>query len=117
MTKEDAIQAIEICRPTGEEYTFVNEALDMAIAALRAQAKAEKNEPLTVEELREMDGEPIYLFSEKYELDNGWSVCRGGYTDRDGTKWIKTDYGDYAEKSIECGDVRAYRRKPKEGTV
>ncbi len=34
-------------------------AIDLSIAALRAQAEAENNEPLTVDELREMDGEPV----------------------------------------------------------
>ncbi len=33
----------------------------VALAALRAQEEAEKNEPLTPEELLEMDGEPVFL--------------------------------------------------------
>ena len=37
------------------------EAPDMAIAAPYAQQEAEKNEPLTLEELRQMDGQPVYI--------------------------------------------------------
>ncbi len=33
----------------------------MAISALRAQQEAEKNEPLALDELREMDEEPVYI--------------------------------------------------------
>lgn len=44
MTTEEAIKAIECNRPTSG-YTILCEALDMAIAALRAQQEAEKNEP------------------------------------------------------------------------
>ncbi len=60
MTREEAIKVIERVIHTevkwpGTEETV--EALDMAISALRAQAEAERAEPLTMEELRDMDGE------------------------------------------------------------
>ena len=32
----------------------------VAISALRAQQEQERNEPLTLDELRTMDGEPVY---------------------------------------------------------
>ncbi len=37
----------------------VDVACEMAVAALRIQIEAEKNDPLRVDELREMDGEPV----------------------------------------------------------
>ena len=37
-----------------------NEALDMAISALRHQGQ-ERNAPLTLDELQKMDGEPVYI--------------------------------------------------------
>ena len=42
----------------GDGYTWeqINEAIDMAIAAL-----SPPNEPLTIEQLREMDGEPVWI--------------------------------------------------------
>ena len=59
MKTEEAIRAIECNMPTSG-YIILREALDIAINALRAQQEAEKNEPLTMDELREMDGEPVW---------------------------------------------------------
>ena len=58
MTTEEAIKTIETALAQVEwecpmDYAA---AFDMAISALRTQQEAEKNEPLTLEELREMDG-------------------------------------------------------------
>lgn len=36
------------------------EAIDFAIAALREKLEREKNEPLTIDELRKMDGQPVW---------------------------------------------------------
>ena len=55
MTRKDAIEAIK-CNWPDSRYTILREALDMAISALRQQ-DARKNDPLTPEELRQMDGE------------------------------------------------------------
>ena len=60
MTREEAIEAIK-CNWPDSRYTILREALDMAISALREQDVAGKdvgnNEPLTLDELRKMDGE------------------------------------------------------------
>ena len=45
----------------------LKEALDMAIAAL-----SPPNEPLTIEQLREMNETPIYVVTEKY--GSGWCI-------------------------------------------
>ena len=61
MTREDAISILERVAHTeskwpGTEDTL--EALDMAISALRQQETVtNRNEPLTLNELRKMDGE------------------------------------------------------------
>ena len=71
MTIEEAIKELEdgewfeaYCtlpsRDVPDNEVFCH-ALDMAIAALRAQQEAEKNEPLVLDELRQMDGEPVYV--------------------------------------------------------
>ena len=53
----------------------LKEALDMVIAAL-----SQPNEPLTLEQLREMDGEPVYvhnLFPAKRKFEWQWAlVCK-----------------------------------------
>jgi len=79
MTIEEAIRKINYGlkmettdhTPFGR-FTIVNtEALQVALAALRAQQKARTNEPLTLDELRQMDGEPVYV------LDNRrWAIVR-----------------------------------------
>lgn len=55
MQTEDTKQAITIIR---DAYATVR----AAIALLKTNPEAQPNEPLTLEELREMDGEPVYLY-------------------------------------------------------
>ena len=57
MTREEAIEAIK-CNWPDSRYTILREALDMAISALRQQERfGETNKTLTMDELRQMDGE------------------------------------------------------------
>lgn len=42
------------------------------IALLRSHPEAQPNEPLTLEELREMDGEPVWVKSKHF---TGWGIC------------------------------------------
>ena len=60
MTRKDAIEAIK-CNWPDSRYTILREALDMAISALRQEDHfrevTKKVEPLTLSELRKMDGE------------------------------------------------------------
>ena len=60
MTNEEAIEAIK-CNWPDSRYTILREALDMAISALRKQDHfrevTKKVEPMTLDELRQMDGE------------------------------------------------------------
>ena len=76
MNREEAIETLEngtwwdmletMSCDYAESVKF-HAALDMAIAALRAQQ--EPNDPLTLDELREMDGEPVYLL-----YDSSWAI-------------------------------------------
>lgn len=82
MTREEAIRRIKDhikVHHIGEyPHIRIAEALNMAIAALRAQQEAEKNEPLTLDELREMDGEPVLLetgeVSIREQLIAAWEI-------------------------------------------
>lgn len=73
MTIEKAIERIteySVYHP--ESITVpVAKAFEMAIAALRAQQEAEKNDPLTLEELREMDA-PVWCLCNPIEGGNGF---------------------------------------------
>lgn len=60
----------------GDGYTWeqINEAIDMAITAL-----SPPNEPLTIEQLREMD-EPVWVACKPIEGGNGyWCLCQHGH--------------------------------------
>ncbi len=114
MNRQEAFEALDILRII--DAPGLSEAVDMAKASLRAQEESEKNEPLTPEELTEMDGEPVWLVSSVDEPQ--WAIvandsyfhgkiisffCTGGvewefdlYGDNDGETWL------------------AYRHKPKE---
>ena len=75
----------------------LKEALDMAIAAL-----SPPNEPLTLEQLRKMDGQPVYDY-----LGQEWYVIQEYYdhelTMTDGTRFFDDD-------EIDGVDKRFYRR-------
>lgn len=68
MTIEEAISILERVAHTESKWPGTDdtlEALDMAISALRQQDHfrevTKKVEPLTLEELRKMDGEPVWI--------------------------------------------------------
>ena len=122
MTNEEAISVLERVAHTeskwpGTEDTL--EALDMAISALRQQDHfrdlTKKVEPLTLDDLRKMDGEPVWVV---YGEDEGmWAlveVCEESIflTNNLGGR---TEYADDVE--LEDDGVMVYRQKPEEGTV
>lgn len=75
MTREEAIEIIEYARAFNEKNTLLMRALDMAVYCLRFQATFEcqkdhfpdltKMRPLALEQLREMDGEPVWVDDKK----------------------------------------------------
>jgi len=91
-----------------EEASLLRE----AIAKLRTHPDAQPNEPLTLEELEKMDGQPVYVVDRVYPPYSGWWII--GWTEdcfvlaaakRRGTQYIVQNYGT---------DWVAYRRPPKE---
>ena len=118
MTREEAIEAIK-CNWPDSRYTILREALDMAISALRQQEHfrevTKKVEPLTLDELRQMDGEPVWVV---YGEDEGmWAlveVCEESIflTNNLGGR---TEYADDVE--LEDDGLTVYRQKPEEVTV
>ena len=92
------------------------DAVDMAISALRQQETVTNrnglNEPLTLDELRKMDGEPVWVV---YGEDEGmWAlveVCEESIflTNNLGGR---TEYADDAE--LEDDGLTVYRQKPEE---
>ena len=117
MTREEAIkvlrtESIELGGPAPSVCRFW-EALDMAISALRQQERfGEANKALTLDELRQMDGEPVYSVEITgreewlFRRDGGFADMYGEFTSDDFMVW--DNYG----KLWWC-----YRQKPEEGTV
>ena len=114
MTREEAIEAIK-CNWPDSRYTILREALDMAISALRQKDHfrevTKKAEPLTLDELRQMNGEPVYSVEITgreewlFRRDGGFADMYGEFTSDDFMVW--DNYG----KLWWC-----YRQKPDEGT-
>ena len=112
MTTKEAIEAIK-CNWPDSRYTILREALDMAISALRQQETVTNrnglNEPLTMDELRQMDGEPVYCVEITgreewlFRRDGGFADMYGEFTSDDFMSW--DNYG----KLWWC-----YRQKPEE---
>ena len=120
MTREEAIKILEYPvkkwsmewdeREDGLSYY---EALDMAISALRQQEHfrevTKKVEPLNLDELRKMDGEPVYSVEITgreewlFRRDGGFADMYGEFTSDDFMLW--DNYG----KLWWC-----YRQKPEE---
>lgn len=119
MTREEAInvlrtESIEIGRNAVSVCRFF-EAVDMAVTALLEQDVTDKdvgkNEPLTLDDLRKMDGEPVYCVEITgreewlFRRDGGFADMYGEFTSDDFMVW--DNYG----KLWWC-----YRQKPEEGT-
>ena len=110
MTREEAIEAIK-CNWPDSRYTILREALDMAISALRQQVQ-ERNEPLTLDELRRMEGQPVYIV----ENTEYWAIVNS--FDQAGVYLLS--YGnpdDYGYFGLYGKTWLAYRQKPEEGAV
>lgn len=84
-----------------------NEVIDMAIAALCTQQEADKNEPLTLDELRTMNGLPVWVV---LDIDNMSPIRSYAIVDSE-LECVKglacfLLFGDY-------GSWVAYRHQPK----
>ncbi len=88
-------------------------ALRAAIEKLRTQPDNQPNEPLTLEELREMDGQPVWMESDS---ETGWGilvVCGSGTLIM--AKTGKESYVIYSyDRYNEQLGAKLYRRPPKE---
>ena len=119
MTNEEAIEILRKNRPTSDPRPCGMElcdAVDMAISALRQQDHfrevTKKVEPLTLDELRRMGGQPVYIV----ENTEYWAIVNS--FDQAGVYLLS--YGnpdDYGYFGLYGKTWLAYRHKPEEGTV
>ena len=108
MTRKDAIEAIK-CNWPDSRYTILREALDVAIKALDDVPDKDiwKNEPLTLDELRQMDGEPVWVQSPGVPEYGRWAIVEGV---GENCLFLHDDFTchDYGKTWL------AYRQKPEE---
>ena len=119
MTRSEAIKVLEkqFDKSCGN-YHYQNadkldfeDALWVAISALRQQ-DARKNDPLTLDELRQMDGEPVWI--KLFDPDEEFWVLRNEWVDtRNPEPMILFHMRWYSH--VDYGKTwLAYRRKPEE---
>lgn len=119
MTIEEAIKWIE---QISERYIHGGdddfdakrrEALNMATKALRTQKFTLSNDPLTLEQLREMDGEPVWciIIDGDYKGESFWGLVNIDTAECICNNWDVILFAYYGKAWL------AYRRKPEEGTA
>ena len=115
MTTNEAIEILRKNRPTSDPRPCgveLCDAVDMAISALRQQEHfrdlTKKVEPLTLDELRQIDGEPIYIVDGDVAW---WDIVSFSVQD-----WLYLAREEELRYS-RYGEWLAYRQKPEEGTV
>ena len=79
-------------------------------------AKAEENPPLTIDQLREMDGEPVWCESEHRPDGAGWFLVDASALQPHEFIAVGRERGIPCA-GIDTGYWLAYRRKPEEGTA
>ena len=130
MTREEAIECLservsigKTCEQScmvgfGVNIDTLDEAFDMAISALRQQETVTNrnglNEPLTLDELRKMDGEPVWVV---YGEDAGmWALVEV----LEASIFLTNNLGGRSEYAadveLEDDGITVYRQKS-EGTV
>lgn len=87
-----------------EEANRIDEAVSMAISALTPP-----NEPLTLEELREMDGQPAYLKVFDPRIESGWHIIKTVTEDKIIFRGWHTVYVPISGMGV---DYNLYRRPP-----
>ena len=133
MTREDAIEYWEqfnaeiddlydACSDADRDVLVKQrEIVEYTISALRQQEHfrevTKKVEPLTLDELRQMDGEPVWVVclepERYYEPPIGWRIIEKSIV---GTFGVWNDSSCLAERDY--GETwLAYRQKPEDGTV
>lgn len=85
------------------------EKLMCGIAYRVLRQKTENNDPLTLDELREMDGEPVWVIPLEPKEQPEWALVDVA------EEWLCTSNADYWGFEVYGRCILAYRRKPEEG--
>lgn len=108
---------------TEQDFEDFDTAMGTAIALLKTHPDAQPNEPLTLEELKEMGGQPVWVKSKHF---TGWGICcKPNYTGFGIVRNSQCDIAFYAADEHvyfaytsmgynERLGAKIYRRPPKE---
>lgn len=111
-------RAIQILDPDHREHydglAEVNEACRMGMAALQERQERENPEPLTLEELRGMDGEPVRISDEGATLYGLVSLSGSFLTDAEVITLSDGDFYSFDEAAGLKIYPLAYRSKPEQ---
>ena len=111
MNREEAIKFAEYAQIMADGKPDVQEFYKLAESALRQQETvANRNDPLTMEELRQMDGEPVWVQSPGIPEYGRWAIVEGA---GENCLFLHDDFTchDYGKTWL------AYRQKQEEGTL
>ena len=120
MTQDDAVTIIERLAHTEAKWPGTEDtlkALSMAVNALRT-TPALRNDPLTIEQLQEMDGEPVWVTSarERGNIPSRWVLFAGvSKSKRNSDVFVFATTGGIAQgyEAVNYGKTwNAYRRPP-----
>lgn len=126
MKREEAVQWFEDWLSDYYDISDIPDDLtpdiaNMALSALRAQQEQDHNAPLTLDELRQMEGEPVWTVGVSYTKDGTfsmWDIIES--VDENGVQFGRScenpEWWNYGRKTLD-GKLfgwLAYRRKPKE---
>ena len=114
MTTEEAIKRIrnhmEVHRIGQCPHIYIGEALTMAITALQEKAEREDPKPLTIEELRQMNGESVWIVWPDGRIKSQWWIVNS-------TDWYLMEFDDPFQEKRYGSIWVAYRHKPKEANT
>ena len=123
MTREEAARILDPETSRDELWKYeadtrieaCNEACRMGADALRAQQERENTKAMTMDELREMDGEPVWVV---YDEDAGmWALVEV----LEESIFLTNNLGGRSEYAadveFEEDGIAVYRRKPEEGQL
>lgn len=114
-------EAIKILEPyTGPEYQGIKfrTACEVAVSSLRAQKDTPPNDPLTLKQLREMDGEPVWWWNTTQKPTCTICICKGFMKE---PMFVTYDFAVEDERKpvkfsrMKKWGYKPYRRKPEEG--
>lgn len=101
MTKQEAISYLDAMMKENKfVYPYREEALTMAISALREQEERENPKPLTIEDLKQSEGRSVW-----WDWCGEYCLCKKEY--------VVTSNGTFSFNFV-VNNGNAYRNKPKE---